>query len=204
MISSKQYILLFIAIICSLTGCDLLNLALPGEPDDSGDIEETTEETTSYYHNKRTRVIKAGSGVFGGASTNTSEAVQRVEEQIAFTIENYNISSDPAYQSVAQYSRQLKISASDLVGIEKAIRYAAAFDLERLDLGGCPKDYVKTVVRVANALQAQIQNMHLSVYLGSHGRDMSNVIRERNLIVSEYQKANNNWLLKRTEYTSNY
>ena len=200
MINSKLYIMLFIAIACSLTGCDLLNLALPGEPDDSGYIEETTEETTSYYHHKKTRVIKAGSGVFGGASTNTSEAVQRVEEQIAFTIENYNISSDPAYQSVTQYSRQLKLSASDWVGIEKAIRYAAAFDLERLDLSGCPKDYVKAVVRVANALQAQIQNMHLSVYLGSNGRDMSTVIRERNLIVAEYQAAKSDWIVTKRQY----
>ena len=200
MINSKLYILLFIAIACSLTGCDLLNLALPGEPDDSGYIEETTEETTSYYHHKKTRVIKAGSGVFGGASTNTSEAVQRVEQQIAFTIENYNISSDPAYQSVAQYSRQLKLSASDWVGIEKAIRYAAAFDLERLNLSGCPKDYVKAVVRVANALQAQIQNMHLSVYLGSNGRDMSTVIRERNLIVAEYQAAKSDWTVAKIQY----
>ena len=192
--------MLFIAIACSLTGCDLLNLALPGETDDSGYIEETTEETTSYYHNKKTRRIKAGSGVFGGASTNTSEAVQRVEQQIAFTIENYNISSDPAYQSVAQYSRQLKLSASDWVGIEKAIRYAAAFDLERLNLSGCPKDYVKAVVRVANALQAQIQNMHLSVYLGSNGRDMSTVIRERNLIVAEYQAAKSDWTVAKIQY----
>ena len=200
MINSKLYILLFIAIACSLTGCDLLNLALPGEPDASGYIEETTEETTSYYHNKKTRRIKAGSGGIRRAPTNTSEAVRRVEEQIAFTIENYNISSDPAYQSVAQYSRQLKLSASDWVGIEKAIRYAAAFDLERLDLSGCPKDYVKAVVRVANALQAQIQNMHLSVYLGSHGRDMSTVIRERNLIVAEYQAAKSDWTVAKIPY----